>query len=218
MNHGHFLFYMQIANIEKTMMRNSVVSVICLSIWFLMLGSTNASGQTDFRPPASAWHGKTILPQNENIEALRVSANDSTKSQAGRSLAIFSLFAYQLHPPATSEIAYAAFNDTAWLRNSFIQPIHILAGMIPVAWSAGDSVFSIALFPETANKDWSPWTIYLHFSGRLQDGDAVKFFSNSNSFINSNLVEFALCFPDGRIERFAEEGIMVIPAHGSESK
>ena len=200
------------------------VSLIFISLWFLMAGSANADGQPDIGVPTSAWQGKTILPRNENTEELVLTANDSAKSEAARAQAIFSLFAYQLHsgltgnglqlhPGVTSKIAHAIFKDTAWLRNSNIRPIRVLAGLIPVNWPRGDTIFSVNLFSDAIGEQWSPWSIYLHFSGELQDGDALAFFSDTNPYQNTNLVEFALCFPDGRIERFSKDGILVFPAH-----
>ena len=137
--------------------------------------------------------------------ALTLRASDKTLSRAQRCDALFQAFEGSFAPGVTGAYAKDHLPYRGWLDESVDEPIEVLGGKLPVELNPQDSTFilrCLAAPTPNVNGPWSDWNIYGRLSGRtartfrafLDAGDAVQ------------LVEYALVFPDGRIERYGPQG------------
>jgi len=174
---------------------------------------------TESRGAANVPNEHTILPQGESVASLTSRANDSSNSQEIRARAVFTLFARHIQPGSSVSEVHRVLTDTAWLKESDLQGLRILAGWVPVEFTTEDTIFGIALFPMSSASGWSPWVIYLRLSGHIQDEEALKFLRGAPGMEKTKLLEFALCFPSppnqtGRIEMYSPKGLRVLHETG----
>lgn len=160
---------------------------------------------------------QSILPKDDDAAALNRQANNPANSQAERSRAVFTLFAWHIPPGASAAQVHKVLTDTAWLRETRLFEINWLAGWIPIELNFKDTSFVLHLFPVDAAKESSPWVIYFRLTGKLRQEDALAFLRGETVMGNPKLAEFALCFPNskspghlpGRIESFSKHGLRV---------
>ena len=160
------------------------------------------------------------LLKGQSIAELNVRANNPTNSQAGRALAVFTLFRHHIRPGASAPEVHRVLTDTRWLQRTDLYGVYALRGKIPVQMTFEDTVFVIHLFRET-DENRSPWHIYFRLAGEnLREEDALAFLRGDPTTAgNRKLLEFALCFPHstkprnlpGRIEIFTNKGNRVLP-------
>jgi hypothetical protein len=139
--------------------------------------------------------------RNEILELRRVADYGSAGGEA-RSKAVFSLFAKYLQPPRGKAAVRQVLGDAPWVRSAAIRAITSIAGWIPV--SPMDSVFDLTLFG-----GFNRWGIYLRMTGMNGETESAQAFLQGRVGLQvaPQLVEFALCYPDGRIERYYEGGM-----------
>jgi hypothetical protein len=140
-------------------------------------------------------------------EKLRQVADDTTADRMKRVEAIFSLFTNHLQPPKDATAVRGVLGQANWLKDAKLDAIHTLGGKIPLQWRQGDSVFVLYLFPDRDGD--SDEGIYFELSGgagRTADEGLAFLRGGKGLKGNPKLVEFALCFGDGRFERFGDRG------------
>lgn len=162
---------------------------------------------------ALKWNGVSRLPIGATVKELNQIANDRSADRKRRADAIFTLFAYHLRPSSGRQVA-ATLKDVSWLGEVNLYGVYLLHGKVPVEWAETDTVFCLHLFPDESGR--SDWVMYLRLggkSGRSKE-EALAFLKGEPDVRdNPKLVEYAICFPDGRIERYSELGLAVY--HGS---
>ncbi|MBC8877247.1 MAG: hypothetical protein H8E44_48075 [Planctomycetes bacterium] len=108
------------------------------------------------------------------------------------------------------QVVAATLKDTSWLGEINLYGVHSLHGKVPVEWAETDTVFCLHLFPDESGR--SDWVIYLRLSGKSgrPKEEALAFLKGEPDVPdNPKLVEYAICFPDGRIERYSKQGLAV---------
>jgi RNA polymerase sigma factor (sigma-70 family) len=145
-------------------------------------------------------------------EKLRQLADDTTADRKKRVEAVFSLFANHLRPPKDAAAVHEILGEANWLKDAKLYAIHALGGQIPLEWRQGDSVFVLHLF---ADRDGhSDQVIYFELSGgtgRTAEEGLAFLRGGKGLKGDPKLVEFTLCFGDGRFERFSDKGTLVAP-------
>jgi len=152
---------------------------------------------------ANYWKRHSVLPKGESVAILDARANDQSKSQAERARAVFTLLARHIKVGASANKVHRIFVNTAWLQECRYDCIRILNGWMPIVWPEGTTAYELALFPLQKDSEWGQWHIYFSLSGDLKDEDGLSFLRGEQLPGNPKLYEFALCFPDGRIERYS---------------
>jgi len=140
----------------------------------------------------------TTSSSNVEASSLRSIANGSARD-SDRILAIFALFSKYVTVGATASQVRESLNYSPWLEISQVRLIDVLRGWVPVELNESDSVFSIQPFH-------SKYTIYIRLSGKLKELELCAFFSGSIQMSQIHIEEFALCYPDSRIEHYSHSG------------
>ena len=139
------------------------------------------------------------------VAALNARAADGSLGRADRCGAIFELFDKHLAPGVTSTAAQVVFTDRTWLAASVDERVQVLGGWIPVELNQNDATFVIRCLAtpraDLGGLKWSDWVIY----GRIA-GTTVTTFTPFLAAPSATLVEFALSYPDGRIEMYKPTG------------
>jgi hypothetical protein len=127
-------------------------------------------------------------------------ARDPALDRAARCGAVFALFEHHLSPGVTGADAATVITDRSWI--SVDSPVEVLGGEVPVDFNFDDSVFVVhchaAPHPDLDGRLWSDWVIYGRIAGKRVK-TLSQFLATPSDAV---LVEYALCYPDGRIERF----------------
>jgi hypothetical protein len=150
-------------------------------------------------PPAAPPAAPVVDP---SIAALNQRAGTGTR--ADRCGAVFELFDKHIKPGARAPDVAATLTDRTWITVDL--PVDVLGGWVPVEMTQGDQVFVVhcvaAPNPRINNQLWSDWVIY----GRIATTRAHDFKSFLAGPADLVLVEFALSYPDGRIEQYRASG------------
>jgi hypothetical protein len=156
-----------------------------------------------------SWDSHASLKSSATIPALNVLANNDTTDRAERARAVFTLFANYVKPGDAPAKVHGILTDARWLEHANLYGVYALDGWIPVETSFEDTVFCLHLFAD--EKGWSNWVIYFRLTGspHWQKEDALAFLRGKSVSGSPKIVEFALCFPGRRIERFSARGIYV---------
>ncbi len=148
---------------------------------------------------------------DRRIATLNARAADGKLDRATRCAAVFELFENHLAPGMTGAMARGAITDPTWLTGSDEEQITVLGGEIPVELTPGDSTFIVRCLatprPDLNNLRWSEWNIY----GRISGTSAHTF----GAFLRASdvkLIEYALVFPDGRINHYGPKPAATIRA------
>jgi len=136
---------------------------------------------------------------------------DDSAPREDRCRAIFELFTNHVRIGSRASEFARVFPDSRWLDNTEIDRFQIIISPWAMQ-SAGGTTFS---FEVLAEDDDSPyWIIHFILSDDfLTSADAKAFLQGRQPGMNNpQLVEFCLCFPDGREETFGTYGVCVFPA------
>jgi hypothetical protein len=168
---------------------------------------------SDATPPTTETPINTS-PDRLSIAALCKTAEDGQVDRANRAAAVFGLFANHLRAPCGPADAGKVFGEAKWLKDSPLNYIIGVAGLIPVGFGEDTTVYDLYLFPDQEGR--SDWVIYLRLSGSYRSADEARAFLRGEKNLKGDpkLVEFALCYPDppgemkyGRILHFDREGM-----------
>jgi hypothetical protein len=145
----------------------------------------------------------------EVIARLNEAANDSTRTAGERSQAVFRLFRGFIKPGSSVQDIPGVLTEPSWLERTRIHGAYVVTGWLPVDWDHfKDTAFVLHLFPEGDKP--SAWHIYFTLSGASQrpERSAMEILRGQRLWdTNTRLAEFALCYPDGLIEKVTAEGI-----------
>jgi hypothetical protein len=138
------------------------------------------------------------------VLALNQRTADTSLPRNARCAAVFELFDKHLAAGVTASIAGAIITERAWMVVD--QPVVVLAGKIPVELTSSDSTFVVHCCAEPTarlnNQLWSDWVIY----GRLSGRTATTLGEFLAATTDVRLIEYALSYPDGRVERYTPTG------------
>jgi hypothetical protein len=132
----------------------------------------------------------TILLASVSVAAAK------PKTQAERCTDAFSTFEHGVAAGTTSAQVGKAFGDLAWLKASSEDKVEVLGGWIPVGLNDHDSTFVVR-----CTKDL---VLYGRVSGR--SARLLSEFLALPASSKETLIEFALVYPDGRIEVYGPKG------------
>jgi hypothetical protein len=175
---------------------------------WLWLGVVACGSPTPSTSP-SPIENKAPAAVDPTVAQLNQRAGTSGLSRDDRCKAVFELFDKHQKPGVTPDQARAVLTERAWIVVD--DPVTALGGWIPVDLSFEDSTFVVHCYaeptPRVNNMLWSDWVIY----GRIQGRTA----SNLREFLASTdklqLVEYALVYPDSRIEQYTPAGRNTMP-------
>jgi hypothetical protein len=175
--------------------------------------ATPAAEGGPHQPPAPP---VSLSASKSSAADLRKAAEDPRADRAARAAAVFALFANHLKPPCGAAAADEAMAGAKWLDDANVQHVVVLAGLVPVEFGGGGTVYSLHLFPLDEDGG-SDWVIYLRLSGSHQFGDLRAFLRGGKGLQGKpELVQFALCYPArsegtyGLIEQFGPKGLTVV--------
>lgn len=149
------------------------------------------------------------LKSTLSIVELNKRANNNRLSRKPRCEAVFTLFASHVAPGSGADRMSKVFVDPTWLEKSDLVAVQFLAGWVPVELGGDRELFELHVLPiMPACPDW---LIYFTLSGQFHDAREAAAFLKGDAGVDPDLklLEFALCFPDGRIERFSKEGVVL---------
>jgi hypothetical protein len=141
----------------------------------------------------------TAAPSNMEASSLLSIANNRSARDSDRILTIFTLFSKHIRIGATATQVRESLNHSPWLDISQVRLIDVLRGWVPIEMNESDSVFSVTPFQLN-------YTIYIRLSGKLKEPELCSFFSGQVQMSQTHLLEFALCYPDSRIEHYSQSG------------
>ena len=150
----------------------------------------------------------------EAIAALNATANDEAADPDQRCRAVFSLFQQFIKPGSTPSEIHEVLTDTRWLAQTNIYGIYTLLGWIPVEcqWDK-ETPFVVHVLPQIKPSTGRPpnlgYCIYFTFAGgdsRSEESVFAILTGRDTSDSKAVLREFALCYPDGTIERVTKSG------------
>jgi hypothetical protein len=116
---------------------------------------------------------------------------------------VFELFDRFVRPGARAREVAAVLTDRSWI--TIDRPIDVIAGWVPVELNHADQVFvayCVATMHPGLGQLWSDWVIY----GRIATRSRVGLTAFLAGVDDQVLVEFALAYPDGRIEQYQPTG------------
>jgi hypothetical protein len=150
-----------------------------------------------------------------SISYLNATANDAEETPDERCLAIFSLFKDFIKPGSTPREIQAVLTDTRWLEPKNLRGFYILLGWIPVQTHQSGTAFVIEVLPKVKPSTGRPpmcgYHIYVALSGVHSDESAYATLTGQPTHDTQVILdEFALCYPDGRIEVFTAAGVTEI--------
>ncbi len=153
-----------------------------------------------------------------SIASLNATANDAEQVPDDRCLAVFSLFKDFIKPGSTPREIQAVLTDARWLNQADLRGIYILAGWIPVRTHHRGTEFVIEVLPKIKPSTGRPpncgYHIYVALSGVESEESAYAILTGQpTDDAQAVLDEFALCYPDGRIEVYTESGVDEIDMH-----
>jgi hypothetical protein len=166
-----------------------------------------ASGCAHYSP-------RTNILSAQTVASLNAIANDIGADPDERCSAIFSLFRHFIKPGSTPHEIQAVLTDTRWLEQTNVHGVYLLAGWIPVQWEFGrDTPFVVFVLPASKPSSGRPPTLGYHVYFALAGGasrseeSAFGILTGQQTWDRKAILkEFALCYPDGTIERVTKSG------------
>lgn len=148
------------------------------------------------------------------ILSLNAKANNPAAGPDERCLSIFALFRDFIKPGCTPQEIHGVLTDTRWLELTNILGIYVLAGWIPVDFKGGrETPFVVSVLPAIKPSTGRPPNLGYHIYFTLTGGasrpakSAYGILTGEHAWdTNTQLVEFALCYPDGTIECVTKSG------------
>ncbi len=153
-----------------------------------------------------------MSPQNLNDEA-----SEPKVERALRCQDIFYLFGAYIRPGYSSKQIGEVMRGAKWLDEARLDPVGGLGGWVPIFAGRNDTMFVLYVFPD--NRGVSDWSIYFtlsQFESRTVEEERRKvlvFFKGTLPDKGVRLREFALCYPQCKIERFTKRGVGLMVLH-----
>ena len=155
-------------------------------------------------PPAPA----AAAPAPRGVPAVVAAINkviaDPTLDRNTRCGSVFGLFDQFLAAGVSAPAAAAVLTDRSWIVVD--DRVEVIGGKIPVDLVEGDSTFVVHCLatpnPQLNNRLWSDWVIY----GRIHGTTARTLRPFLAAGPEVTLIEYALVYPDGRIEQYRPAG------------
>lgn len=139
-----------------------------------------------------------------DVQARNHRAGDTSLGRDARCAAVFELFDKYVPAGATAPAVAAVITERDWIVVD--DPIKAIGGLVPIDVDFNDSMFVVHCAatpnPATNNMLWSPWVIYGRASGNVVK--TLRPFLAAGP--NVTLIEYALVYPDGRIEQYKPSG------------
>lgn len=162
----------------------------------LLSGCHQSHVESSVTQPSAAAEG---LPGDK----LNRVACDPKANRAERAAAVFALFKGHIKPGDDLAHVRRVLQSAGWAKEAKLYYFAILGGWIPVDMNFEDRTYSLHLFAD--NEGHSEWVVYFQLAGKSEWGkqneDGLAFLQGkAGSSGPSRLKEFALCYPDGRIE------------------
>lgn len=156
---------------------------------------------------------RASIQHTESVAALNATANDAAAAPDQRCRAVFSLFQHYIKPGSTPSEIHEVLTDTRWLVRTNIHGFYTLLGWIPVECKFGDTAFVVSVLPQIKPSTGRPpnlgYCIYFTLAGgdsRSEESAFAILTGRQSSDSKAILREFALCYPDGMIERITKSG------------
>jgi hypothetical protein len=170
---------------------------------FLALAVLAACGSEAPRPPVPP----VVAPApstHPDVIARNHRAGDTSLDRDARCAAVFELFDRYVPAGATAAAVASIITAREWIVVD--DPIHEIGGKVPIDIDGDDSMFVVHCLatpnPQTENRLWSPWVIY----GRASHPRVQTLRSFLAAGADVTLLEYALVYPDGRIEQYRRDG------------
>ena len=176
-------------------------SICAFLVFLLASGCANHSVQTK-------------ISGTQTIATLNAKANNIDAASDERCKAIFTLIEQFMKPGSSPQEIQSVLTDTRWLEQTNVHGIYTVAGWIPVDWKVGhDTPFVLFVLPVVNPSSGRPPSLDYHVYFTLTGGGSRSEESaydiltgRQSSERNALLKEFALCYPDGTIERVSKSG------------
>jgi hypothetical protein len=175
----------------------------------LVLAVSAACGSEPARPPVQppvVEAPPVLVPIGGNPEVIarnRIAA-DTTLDRDARCGAVFELFDKFVPSGASAPVVAGVLTARDWIVVD--DPIRAIGGMVPIDVNWDDSMFVVHCLatpnPKIDNRLWSPWVIYGRISGTTTP--TLRPFLAAGASLS--LIEYALVYPDGRIEQYRPAG------------
>ena len=157
---------------------------------------------------------RTKTPNAGKIASLNAIANDIAADPDERCSSVFSLFQQFIKAGSTPHEIHAVLTDTTWLEQTNVHGIYLLSGWIPVESEFGrDTPFVVFVLPAIKPSTGRPPNIGYHIyftlagGGSRSEESAFTILTGQQEWdTKATLKEFALCYPDGTIERVTKSG------------
>lgn len=173
----------------------------CLAL-LLVVGCGSGGPSAPAVPVVEAKPVVAVTPPD--LVALNQRAADATLGRPERCAAVFELFDKHIPAGTPAPAAAAVLTDRSWITVD--DPVKVLGGWVPVEINQVDSVFVVhcvaARRADLNNQLWSDWVIYGRISGT--NVESLKPFLATGPDVR--LIEYALVYPDGRIEQYRPQG------------
>ncbi len=154
--------------------------------------------------PAGAPGPVAVASTNPDVIARNHRAADTSLDRDARCAAVFELFDRYVKPGATAPAVASVITARDWIVVD--NPITAIGGMVPIEVNFDDSMFVVHCLatpnPQINNVLWSPWVIYGRASGTT--APSLRPFLAGGASLT--LIEYALVYPDGRIEQYRAAG------------
>jgi hypothetical protein len=154
--------------------------------------------------PAGAPGPVAMASTNPDVVARNHRAADTSLDRDARCAAVFELFDKYVAPGATAPAVASVITERDWIVVD--DPITAIGGEVPIDVNWDDSMFVVHCLatpnPQINNMLWSPWVIYGRSSGTSTK--TLRPFLAAGASVT--LIEYALVYPDGRIEQYRPAG------------
>jgi hypothetical protein len=191
-----------------------ILGFAVLPLWLWWPALRNSGSSTEKGDLASALPRNSIsrLKSKAPLKQLRHLADDPSVPPEKRAKAIFTMFARFLRPPQTAASLHRILGKAKWLKKATVYRVWTIRALVPIEMTLESTVFMILPFPKP--KAASDWVLYMRLSGGEERSakEARAFLQGCKRLKGKpRLDEFALSFPDGRVERFTLKGLIIYP-------
>ena len=157
---------------------------------------------------------RASLSTGQTVARFNAIANNLAADPDERCRAIFSLFQDFIKPDSVPHDIQAVLTDTRWLDRTNLIGIYVLAGSIPVDLDSLDvTPFVISVLPAVKPPKGRPpnlgYQIYFTLAGEYcrSEKSAFAIITGKQTWDEKAVLkQFALCYPDGTIERVTRLG------------
>ena len=182
---------------------------VILAVLLAACASPAAKGRTQ-TDNEYFWKRHYVVPIEMSARDLNDEASDPATDRNSRCQDVFYLFAAYVRPGCSSRQVGDVMQGAKSLEEARVVPVGGLGGWVPVFAGRNEEMFAMSLFPDKTG--WSDWNIYFVLS-RSEHGTreewlrkGIDFLKGSMAYKRIRLREFALCYPQCKIERFTTRG------------